>query len=433
MIYPPLYYYVAAALSRLMGLGFLPLRLISVASTVGTFAVIFLIARQNGASTLSSFLGSGVYAATYQLAGSWFDLARVDALAASLVLAAIWLFRLRSPAWHIASGVLLALACLAKQIHLATVVCLIAYSVLFDRRKLVAVILPCLAALAIAYFALNNLYEGWFGFFTLKLALGSGEYVTFESSMFWKTAVDFWIHSILRPLPVAVLVILLAVVGWFKSGQQRAPLFFLLACAAGLIGAAWSVVQVGGYRNDLVPAYAIIAALFGIALGRLLPQAGHGTLRGAALIAAAALQLGALWYPPESHFPSVEDLAAGNTLVQTIREYPGDVYVPFHPELAIMADKQPFASWSPMFQLEGNYGGGDIRTAGRVKTEFLRAMERQQFSLIILDQEPNWIWGDPEKHYVRSPEPVFEDEDVFWPVTGWQTRPGLVFLPAAEK
>jgi hypothetical protein len=75
-----------------------------------------------------------------------------------------------------------------------------------------------------------------------------------------------------------------------------------------------------------------------------------------------------------------------------IHDQPSDVYVPFHPELAIMAGKQPFASWSPMYQLEGNYGGGDVRTAGRVKTEFLRAMERQQFSMLILDQEPNWIW-----------------------------------------
>jgi acetyl-CoA synthetase len=28
----------------------------------------------------------------------------------------------------------------------------------------------------------------------------------------------------------------------------------------------------------------------------------------------------------------------------------------------------------------------------------MRAMERRQFSLIILDQEPNWIWGDPERY-----------------------------------
>ena len=97
-----------------------------------------------------------------------------------------------------------------------------------------------------------------------------------------------------------------------------------------------------------------------------------------------------------------------------------------------MGGKKPFASWSPMFQLEGNYGGGDIPAAGRVKTEFARAMERRQFGLIILDQEPNWIWGDPEKYYTRSQPRLFSDEDVFWPVAGWQTRPEFVMLPILE-
>ena len=344
-----------------------------------------------------------------ELTGYWFDIARVDTLAAFLVLVAIWAFRIRSSAWQIISGLLLALACLAKQIHLITLFCIIAYSVAFERRKLLTVVLPCAAALAAAYFALNSLYEGWFGFFTLKLALGSGEFLTFESATLWQTALDFWVHSIVRPLPIVVLVIVSALVGWLRSGQERGQLFFLLACAAGLIGAAWSVVQVGGYRNDLVPAYAIIAALFGIALGRLMPKDKHGTLRETALLAACALQLGWLWYPLLPQLPSEKDLAAGQTLVQTIRAQSGDVYVPFHPELPIMAGKRLFASWSPMFQLEGNYGGGDIRTAGRVKTEFLRAMERQQFSLLILDQEPNWIWGNPEQHYEPSRQQVFAD------------------------
>jgi hypothetical protein len=95
-----------------------------------------------------------------------------------------------------------------------------------------------------------------------------------------------------------------------------------------------------------------------------------------------------------------------------------------------MAGKRPFASWSPVFQLEGNYGGGDIRTAGRVKTEFARAMERRQFSLLLLDQEPNWIWGDPEQYYIRSSQPIFPDTDVFWPVTGWRTRPETMYAPS---
>ena len=50
-------------------------------------------------------------------------------------------------------------------------------------------------------------------------------------------------------------------------------------------------------------------------------------------------------------------------------------------------------------------------------------MARQDFSMIVTDQTPNWIWGNPEEHYAIREKPVFDDPNVFWPVTGWQTRP----------
>jgi hypothetical protein len=85
-----------------------------------------------------------------------------------------------------------------------------------------------------------------------------------------------------------------------------------------------------------------------------------------------------------------------------------------------------------MYQLEGNFGGGDPREAARVKTEFTNAMARQQFAMIILDQQPNWIWGHPEKYYTASYEPVFSSPDVFWPVTGWDTRPTIQMTPMGQ-
>ena len=42
-LYTPIYLYVAAALSRVMGLGYAPLRLLSLLSTLGCFAVIYAL------------------------------------------------------------------------------------------------------------------------------------------------------------------------------------------------------------------------------------------------------------------------------------------------------------------------------------------------------------------------------------------------------
>jgi hypothetical protein len=304
--------------------------------------------------------------------------------------------------------------------------------VIFERRKLLTVLAPCVALLALIYLALNALYQGWFGFFVLQLAVGSGEYVAFDLAQSLQTASDFWLTSILFALPIPILVIGVSSITGLKSVPDRPRTVYYLSFAAGMIGTSWSVVQVGGYKNDLIPAYAAIAVLFGLGLHWLTSRWPAGSYWRLALIAACLLQFGLLWYPLAPQIPSAEDLAAGRTLVQQIRDQPGDVYVPFHPELALLAGKKPFTSWGPMYILEGHYGGGNIRAAGRVKTEFSRAMERRQFSMIILDMEPNWIWGDPERYYVRSSRPVFADGDVFWPVTGWQIRPEIILLAADD-
>ena len=123
-----------------------------------------------------------------------------------------------------------------------------------------------------------------------------------------------------------------------------------------------SILRQNGYyvwwggKNDLVPAYAILAILFGISLHIVgYEQATSPALRGG-LLAVCAIQFALLYYPIRPQIPTAADLQAGQALVQEIRAQTGDVYVPFHPDLALMAGKRTFASWSPMYQLEGNFG-----------------------------------------------------------------------------
>jgi hypothetical protein len=425
MIYPPLYYYSAAIVARLLGLNFFSLRLVSLISSLGCILLIWLIIRQNGSSALPALVGAGMFAASYALSGSWYDIARVDMLSLALLLCSTWLLRLGRTSAHVASGLVFALACLTKQTHLITLAVISLYLLVFERRKLPAFSLSCLTSIGAAYFLLDRLYAGWFRFFVLKLALGSGEYVNVAPATSLETALDFWAGSIALALPVACLLIAAHVLEGFRQPDRAAGLHFYLACAVGMMGTSWAVIQVGGYKNDLVPAYAILAILFGLSLQEFAYKQPVSLTLRTILFTACAIQFAALHYPIAAQIPSAADLQAGRELVAEIHAQPGPVYVPFHPELTLMAGKAPFASWSPMYQLEGNFGGGDLREAGRVKTEFSHAMARRQFGMILLDQDPNWIWGDPDRYYFVSSEPVFKDPHVFWPVTGWQTRPRL--------
>ena len=93
LIYSPLYFYLSSLLARIIGFGFLPLRLVSFASTMGCVALIYLIARKHTADNYSSLMAAGSFLALYKISDTWFDLARVDMLALFLALLAVYLMQ----------------------------------------------------------------------------------------------------------------------------------------------------------------------------------------------------------------------------------------------------------------------------------------------------------------------------------------------------
>ena len=61
--------------------------------------------------------------------------------------------------------------------------------------------------------------------------------------------------------------------------------------------------------------------------------------------------------------------------------------------------------------------------------EIKRAIREKRFSAVILDKY--WFQKDIEEHY-RIERRIFTDNDVFWPVTGWQTRPEVIYIPRSK-
>ena len=56
--YPPVYFYVSAWASRLIGFGFFPLRLVSFISSLGCIALIYLICRKEGTGILPALIAA---------------------------------------------------------------------------------------------------------------------------------------------------------------------------------------------------------------------------------------------------------------------------------------------------------------------------------------------------------------------------------------
>ncbi|HTW02879.1 MAG TPA: glycosyltransferase family 39 protein, partial [Streptosporangiaceae bacterium] len=142
--YPPLYFAVSAAAASVLGVSYLPLRLVSLVSSLVCFAVLGRLVQRETGSVAAGVGAAGLFAATYFATGTWFDVGRVDSLFLALSIGGLYVARwMRGTPGAIAAGVLLAAAFLTKQTGLAEGVAVIAALLAGPRRRL-----ACVAALA---------------------------------------------------------------------------------------------------------------------------------------------------------------------------------------------------------------------------------------------------------------------------------------------
>ena len=249
--YPPLYYWVTAAVAKVVGLGFLPLRLVSALSAVAAMATLgWIVVRETG-DRIAALVGAGLFAAAYKLSGSWFDVGRVDSLFVALTLVALaWGVRARGVKGGALLGVVAFLAFLTKQTALVAVAPALLYLVVTRRRVGVAAAVT-LAALVVSSTALlDALTNGWYRYYVFSELAGQA-----WVSQLW---LGFWRHDILSPeWPLAALLGFMAAT-WAMPRRPRARFGwstgYWLATAAGLLAAAWiSRLHTGGYRPTRRP------------------------------------------------------------------------------------------------------------------------------------------------------------------------------------
>ena len=80
-IYPPVYYYVIAAVFKLAGsVSFPLLRLVSVMSLAGILVLLYRSIRREEGSRATALLACGFFISFYEIHGPWYDVGRVDML-----------------------------------------------------------------------------------------------------------------------------------------------------------------------------------------------------------------------------------------------------------------------------------------------------------------------------------------------------------------
>jgi Dolichyl-phosphate-mannose-protein mannosyltransferase len=410
--YPPLYFAVSALAARVLGVSYLPLRLVSLLSSLACLAVLGRLVQRETGSLVAGTGAAGVFAATYFATDTWLDTGRVDSLFLALSIGGLYAARhMRGTGAAIAAGVLLAAAALTKQTGIVEGATVTAVLLAGPRRRLACVAaLTEVTVLGISTLVLALTTGGWYVYYVFEQM---GEHSLNYGGFGW-----FW-TALLSVMGLAACAALI--------GARRVPAVLLAGCAALAVEGYAALVHSGGGINDLLPAYLALALLAGLALGRgttLWVTAVTGVL----VLAQSALLLSG--FHPSQAIPSSADRAVGERLIAGMRALGGTVAVPADPGLSLLAGMAPAAHQDAAYDVLRASDQAAIASFRRSATE---AVAARRFSAIITDG-PGQPFANPpalSQYYYQCPQPLLAGVPaaLFLPVAGAKVRPTYVWLP----
>jgi hypothetical protein len=411
--YPPLYFAVSAAAASVLGVSYLPLRLVSLLASLACFALLGRLVQRETGSAAAGVGAAGVFAATYFVTDTWFDVGRIDSLFLALSIGGLYAARwMRGPRGAIAVGVLLGAAVLTKQTALAEGVAVLGALMAGPRRRLAGTAaLTEIAVVGIGTLVLALTSGGWYVYYVFEQM---GENALNYGAVGW-----FW-TALLSATGIAA--------GAALIGARRVPLVLLAGCAALAVEGYAALVHSGGGINDVLPAYLAVAVLAGLAMGNRGPAWWTAPACGALVLAQLALLLSG--FHPARAIPTDADRAVGDRLLAGMKAFGGTIAVPADPGLSVVAGLPPAAHEDAAADV---LRASDRTAIASFSSTVAEAVAGRRFSAIITDGPgpPPGYPASLTRYYRPCPQPLLAGvpATLFRPVAGVAIRPVTVWLP----
>ncbi|HET9074158.1 MAG TPA: glycosyltransferase 87 family protein [Solirubrobacteraceae bacterium] len=401
--YTPLYSYVAAAVAAVTGVGFLPLRIVSVASSLIIFVTLAAYVRDVVGSWVAGAVAAGVFAACYGLSGQFFDVGRLDSMFLALCLIALWAGRRAgSTRAGVGVGLIAFLAFFTKQVGLIAVGPALLLAVPWRPRMALAALGTLIALAGASTLLLDAATDGWYRYYVVSELAG-------QPSIQAKI-LGFWTHDLYANLRQvswlggAGLLVSLAAARPWRDPRERwrawGPAVYDLGALAGCFITAWvSDIHSGGFLNVLMPALAAAAGIAGWAWGRLRGLPRIGPLAALAASALLAWQASNLMPHPQRALPTHRDHVAGAQLIALLRHLPGPVLILRHPWYGTAAGQGAFAQSDGITEVlrsHGPRGARDLRRA------LAGSLDRFGIRAVLLDNgenPPGWLAPQLRAHF----------------------------------
>ena len=434
LTYGPVYFYLSAAVASVTGVGYLPLRFVSLLASIGTLLLTARLVRRETGSPFAALVSAGLLAATYPLGETALDLGRVDALFAFFLVAAISLARMPSSSGAtLLAGVAMGLAAVTKLPIAAAplAVALAAYLAWTVRARTLLFVAGFAATLGLVLLLLRLQSGPWPTWYMWDLP--SQHAVNDHGDLLSR----FWFSDILPRFTFPLLLGPVFVLMRYVNGDKR-PLVFYVLVGGALIGGSWaSRSNNGGATNVLLPTHFLIAVLLGLGLYAALHEVGQRADRLHVLqtyvLSLCVLQFGVIAYNPRLLVPYRSEEWAAERLTAALANLPGELFAPDLDGYVRGTGKGEQPLLGAVVELTGGYGGL-ITPEGQSWNDALEAALRQKkYSHVVLHQPCCEMGAALTKAGYVAAGPLFPPGDDYWLWTNGRTPSDLqVFVPGGS-
>jgi hypothetical protein len=423
--YNPLYFMISAGLMKLIGIGFLAPRLISILSTIGILILIALLVTTETNSLATGIISSGIYAVTFRFTGAWMDLAKTDSLFLFLILLGFFIgIRSRKITSLILSGLLLVLAYFTKQLALPIILVMAGFSLFSSAGKTWPQWFT-IGFTGIGTFLVIEATTGnWFSFYTMDNYLRHERVL--DPLVFWVPIIKQMWPTMLISLPYPIFAFSC---GNITALRRNDRFWGYIGLGVGLIIASWTVfTKIWTYANGFMPAAVGLAILAGLGLGEITKRNHqHSKYRKSTLLKVGALsiiviQFAILAYNPLQQLPSKTDRMAREDFIQQISNLQGEILVLHHGYMNYLAGKNSYFHSVPYGDVVGGThppkSEGDLYRLQFVQNLFSNAITNQTFEWIVV--------GEPVERWLPHYLDIGEGKVLFSPATGAPAQPEVI-------
>lgn len=417
-IYPPFYLYFAAGLTKIFGVGFFSLRIISLFATAGTSFFLYRLAFLETRNRWLSVIAPGLFLATYPLSGYWMDLGRVDNLMLFFVMASVFVLRTaKTNKGIIIAGLLAVLALFTKQLVWSLYLPVVIALFIQGRRKEALVFSLTTGILGGAIFLLINYFShGWFWYYMVD--------VPAQHLWEWEMLTYFWWRDLL--FPTSILCFFAGLFCYFRHQIERSVWSFYVALLIGGIMMGWlGRLHTGGYENVLLPTYTILALVAVLSIHRLQQYLRERNLPlgEVAVWVLLILQWSALFYDPRHVIPTRAMYDVQTQFQAALASYPRPILVQSH---GFWDGKTTTPINAHLMGVADIVRGSDDVMREALIQEFQQQLIHHVYGTIVLDNAYRWERDLIEKYYVLS---TTLDLPEHWELSGAVSLPTRVYVP----